>query len=152
MPPSTETRPAAPRVTIVEVGPRDGLQNERRFLPTEAKLALIAGFRDYGLSRIEATAFVSPRWVPQMADHEAVMRGAQRRDGVVLSALVPNEKGARGDRGGRPGARGLHQRVRNLLAAQYQLHDSRRAQTLPTGARGRSRPWAFRARLPFLRR
>lgn len=95
MPPSTETRPAAPRATIVEVGPRDGLQNERRFLPTEAKLALIAGLGDCGLSRIEATAFVSPRWVPQMADHEAVMRGAQRRDGVVLSALVPNEKGAR---------------------------------------------------------
>ena len=81
-------------VTIVEVGPRDGLQNEKTPIATTDKLALIGRLAEAGLSRIEATAFVSPRWVPQMADHEAVMRGAPRRPGVTYSALVPNEKGA----------------------------------------------------------
>ncbi|WP_186420573.1 hydroxymethylglutaryl-CoA lyase [Bosea sp. CS1GBMeth4] len=81
-------------VTIVEVGPRDGLQNEKAEIATQDKLALIGKLADAGLARIEATAFVSPRWVPQMADHAAVMRGAGRRPGVAFSALVPNEKGA----------------------------------------------------------
>lgn len=85
---------AGERVTIVEVGPRDGLQNEKTPVATADKLALIGKLAEAGLSRIEATAFVSPRWVPQMADHEAVMRGITRRPGVVYSALVPNEKGA----------------------------------------------------------
>lgn len=85
---------AADSVTIVEVGPRDGLQNEKAEITTQDKLALIGMLADAGLSRIEATAFVSPRWVPQMTDHEAVMRGAGRRPGVIYSALVPNEKGA----------------------------------------------------------
>jgi hydroxymethylglutaryl-CoA lyase len=84
----------ADRVTIVEVGPRDGLQNEKTQVATADKLALIGQLADAGLSRIEATAFVSPRWVPQMADHEAVMRGAGRKPGVIFSVLVPNEKGA----------------------------------------------------------
>lgn len=84
----------ADSVTIVEVGPRDGLQNERAEIGTADKLALIGKLADVGLSRIEATAFVSPRWVPQMADHEAVMRGVDRRPGMTYSALVPNEKGA----------------------------------------------------------
>lgn len=81
-------------VTIVEVGPRDGLQNEKTQVATADKLALIGRLADAGLSRIEATAFVSPRWVPQMADHDAVMRGVSRRPGVAFSALVPNERGA----------------------------------------------------------
>lgn len=85
---------SADRIVIVEVGPRDGLQNEKAEVATPDKLALIAELADAGLARIEATAFVSPRWVPQMADHEAVMRGVPRRPGVVFSALVPNEKGA----------------------------------------------------------
>lgn len=85
---------AGDSVTIVEVGPRDGLQNEKAGIATVDKLALIGRLADAGLSRIEATAFVSPRWVPEMADHEAVMRGVDRRPGVVFSALVPNEKGA----------------------------------------------------------
>ncbi|CAN7403510.1 hydroxymethylglutaryl-CoA lyase [Bosea sp. LjRoot237] len=84
----------ADHVVIVEVGPRDGLQNEKAEVATQDKLALITELADAGLARIEATAFVSPRWVPQMADHEAVMRGVDRRPGVVFSALVPNEKGA----------------------------------------------------------
>ncbi len=83
------------RVTIVEVGPRDGLQNEKAIISTDDKLGLIALLAEAGLSRIEATAFVSPRWVPQMADHDDVMRRAPRHSGLTLSALVPNEKGAR---------------------------------------------------------
>ncbi|WP_156412092.1 hydroxymethylglutaryl-CoA lyase [Bosea sp. Root483D1] len=85
---------AGDSVIIVEVGPRDGLQNEKVQVATQDKLALIGQLADAGLSHIEATAFVSPRWVPQMADHDAVMRGAGRRPGVTYSALVPNEKGA----------------------------------------------------------
>lgn len=85
---------AGREVVIVEVGPRDGLQNEKTPIATADKLALIGRLAAAGLSRIEATAFVSPRWVPQMADHEAVMRGIIRRPGTVYSALVPNEKGA----------------------------------------------------------
>jgi len=81
-------------VTIVEVGPRDGLQNEKTVIPTQDKLRLIELLADAGFRRIEATAFVSPRWVPQMADHDEVMRRASRRPGLRLSALVPNEKGA----------------------------------------------------------
>jgi hydroxymethylglutaryl-CoA lyase len=86
--------PDARSVAIMEVGPRDGLQNEQRVISTEDKLRLIALLADAGLRRIEATAFVSPKWVPQMADHDVVMRRAFRRHGLVLSALVPNEKGA----------------------------------------------------------
>lgn len=85
---------ATDKVTIVEVGPRDGLQNEKGIIATEDKLRLIALLADAGLSRIEATAFVSPKWVPQMADHDTVMRHAIRRPGLILSALVPNERGA----------------------------------------------------------
>lgn len=82
-------------IRIVEVGPRDGLQNEKTPISTREKIALITALADCGLQAIEATAFVSPRWVPQMADHEAVMRDAPRRKGLVLSALVPNEAGAK---------------------------------------------------------
>ncbi|AZO07871.1 hydroxymethylglutaryl-CoA lyase [Mesorhizobium sp. M3A.F.Ca.ET.080.04.2.1] len=81
-------------VTIVEVGPRDGLQNEKTIIASDRKVALIGLLADAGLTRIEATAFVSPKWVPQLADHNEVMRNAPRRPGLVLSALVPNEEGA----------------------------------------------------------
>jgi hydroxymethylglutaryl-CoA lyase len=78
------------RVRLVEVGPRDGLQNEAAIVATEVKLELIRRLADSGLSHIEATAFVSPRRVPQMADHDAVMRGVPRRAGLTYSALTPN--------------------------------------------------------------
>lgn len=81
------------RVKLVEMGPRDGLQNEPGNVPTEAKLALIARLARAGLRHIEATAFVSPRWVPQMADHAQVMRALPHDDGVTYSALVPNLQG-----------------------------------------------------------
>jgi hydroxymethylglutaryl-CoA lyase len=81
------------RVQIVEVGARDGLQNEPDLVPTEVKLELLRRLADAGLKRIEATAFVSPQRIPQMADHDAVMRGVPRRAGVRFSALVPNLRG-----------------------------------------------------------
>jgi isopropylmalate/homocitrate/citramalate synthase len=81
------------RVSIVEVGPRDGLQNEAEPITTAAKLELIDRLGAAGLKRIEAASFVSPKWVPQMADHREVMTGIRRRPGVIYSALTPNLKG-----------------------------------------------------------
>jgi hydroxymethylglutaryl-CoA lyase len=80
-------------VFIVDVGPRDGLQNEARPVSTEAKIALINGLARAGVRRIEATSFVSARAVPQMADAEAVMAGIERRPGVEYAVLVPNVRG-----------------------------------------------------------
>ncbi|MEE8545301.1 MAG: hydroxymethylglutaryl-CoA lyase, partial [Alphaproteobacteria bacterium] len=81
------------RVKMVEVGPRDGLQNEAAQVPTATKIALIDRLSDCGLPVIEATAFVSPKWVPQMADSAEVMAGIRRRDGVSYPVLTPNLKG-----------------------------------------------------------
>jgi hydroxymethylglutaryl-CoA lyase len=80
-------------VRIVEVGPRDGLQNEPRPVSTEDKLELIERLALAGLTTIEATAFVSPKWVPQMADHAEVLRQVKRHPGVTYPVLVPNMKG-----------------------------------------------------------
>jgi hydroxymethylglutaryl-CoA lyase len=81
------------RITIVEVGPRDGLQNEAALVPAATKIAFIEALADAGLRRIEAGSFVSPNWVPQMADSETVITALRRRPGVVYSALVPNMQG-----------------------------------------------------------
>ena len=81
------------RVRIVEVGPRDGLQNEKQSIATAIKLELIDRLAAAGLRNIEATSFVSPKWVPQMADHAEVMRGLQRRPGVSYPVLTPNLQG-----------------------------------------------------------
>jgi len=81
------------RVTIVEVGPRDGLQNEAAAIDTASKIALVDALADAGHTRIEAGAFVSPKWVPQMADTEAVFAGITKKPGVRYSALVPNLAG-----------------------------------------------------------
>jgi hydroxymethylglutaryl-CoA lyase len=83
----------AERVRIVEVGARDGLQNEPQTVPTAIKLEFIGLLADAGLKTIEATAFVSPKWVPQMADHAELMRGLERREGVSYPVLVPNLRG-----------------------------------------------------------
>jgi len=80
-------------VTLVEVGPRDGLQNEKGMVSTANKVELVHRLQAAGLREIEVTSFVSPRWVPQMADNAEVMRGIQRRPGVRYSVLVPNMKG-----------------------------------------------------------
>ena len=80
-------------VRIVEMGPRDGLQNEPRDVPTEIKLQLIERLADAGLPAVEATAFVSPKWVPQMADHTEVLERIRRKPGVSYPVLTPNLKG-----------------------------------------------------------
>ena len=84
------------QVRIVEVGARDGLQNEPAAVSTETKVQLIGLLADAGLRHIEATAFVSPRSVPQMADHEAVLRALPARAGVTYSVLTPNLRGFEG--------------------------------------------------------
>jgi hydroxymethylglutaryl-CoA lyase len=81
------------RVTIYEVGPRDGLQNESRMVATDDKVALIDALADTGLPAIEITSFVSPKWIPQLADSSEVARRARRRPDVRFSALVPNARG-----------------------------------------------------------
>src|SRR3954447_12430213 len=80
-------------VRMVEVGPRDGLQNEKQVVSTETKIDFIRCLADTGLKTIEATAFVSPKWVPQMADHAEVLRALPHRQGVSYPVLVPNMRG-----------------------------------------------------------
>jgi hydroxymethylglutaryl-CoA lyase len=81
------------KVRIVEVGPRDGLQNEARRVPTEVKIELIHRLAEAGLAVVEAAAFVSPKWVPQMSDGAQVMAGLRRKPGVTYPVLVPNLQG-----------------------------------------------------------
>jgi hydroxymethylglutaryl-CoA lyase len=81
------------RVTLVEVGPRDGLQNEKQAVPAAVKIELVHRLQAAGLREIEVTSFVSPKWVPQMADNAEVMAGLQRQPGVRYSVLTPNLKG-----------------------------------------------------------
>ena len=81
------------RVKIVEVGPRDGLQNEPKFVETRDKITLITKLAEAGCPVIEPTAFVSPKWVPQMADSKEVMHGLSITNGTTLSCLVPNLQG-----------------------------------------------------------
>ena len=82
-----------PRVTVYEVGPRDGLQNEAARVPTEGKLALIRALAEAGLPRVEATSFVSPTWIPQLADAAEVVAGLTDVPGTSYGALVPNARG-----------------------------------------------------------
>ena len=88
---STANLPAA--VKIVEVGPRDGLQNEKQTISAEVKTELVNRLSDAGIPNVEAVSFVSPKWVPQMATSSEVMQGIRRRPGTIYSALVPNMKG-----------------------------------------------------------
>ena len=81
------------KVRIVDVGPRDGLQNERGEVPTAVKLELIERLADAGLQAVEATAFVSPKWIPQMADHTEVLERIRRKPGVSYPVLTPNLRG-----------------------------------------------------------
>jgi hydroxymethylglutaryl-CoA lyase len=84
------------RVRIVDVGPRDGLQNERQTIPVDVKVELVDRLTDAGFGAIEVTSFVSPKWVPQMADGAELMARIKRKLGVVYSVLVPNMKGFEG--------------------------------------------------------
>jgi isopropylmalate/homocitrate/citramalate synthase len=81
------------QVRIVEVGPRDGLQNEMQIVPTATKIEFIRHLAESGLQTIEATAFVSPKWIPQMADHAEVLRALPQHQGVTYPVLVPNLRG-----------------------------------------------------------
>ena len=81
------------RVKLVDVGPRDGLQNEKQPVPASVKIELVHRLQDAGLKEIEVTSFVSPKWVPQMADNTEVMAGIQRKAGVRYSVLTPNLQG-----------------------------------------------------------
>ena len=85
-------------VEIVEMGPRDGLQNEKRIIPTAEKIALVDLLSRAGFRRIEVASFVSPKWVPQMADSAEVLAGIARAPGVRYAALTPNMKGYEGAR------------------------------------------------------
>ncbi|MFB4163715.1 hydroxymethylglutaryl-CoA lyase [Alteribacillus sp. JSM 102045] len=80
-------------VTVKEVGPRDGLQNEKKLIPTTVKTNWIDHLSESGLRHIEITSFVHPKWVPALADAKDVAKSIQRREGIVYSALVPNQKG-----------------------------------------------------------
>ena len=80
-------------VQLIDVGPRDGLQNEKQTIPASVKIELIHRLQAAGLKQIESTSFVSPKWVPQMADNAEVMAGIQRRPDVRYSVLTPNLKG-----------------------------------------------------------
>src|SRR5690606_19250359 len=84
------------RVKIVEVGPRDGLQNEKEFIPTAVKVELVDRLAQAGFANVEATSFVSPKWVPQMADGAQVMQAIARRPGTIYSVLTPNMRGFEG--------------------------------------------------------
>ena len=81
------------RVQLIDVGPRDGLQNEKQPVPAEVKIELVHRLQAAGLTEIEVTSFVSPKWVPQMADNAVVMAGIQRQAGVHYSVLTPNMVG-----------------------------------------------------------
>ena len=81
------------RVQIIDVGPRDGLQNEKQPVPAAVKIELVQRLQDAGLTEIEVTSFVSPKWVPQMGDNTALMAAIARKPGVRYSVLVPNLKG-----------------------------------------------------------
>ena len=81
------------QVKLVDVGPRDGLQNEKETVPAAIKVALVHRLQEAGLKEIEVTSFVSPKWVPQMADNAEVMAGIERKKGVRYSVLTPNLKG-----------------------------------------------------------
>ena len=80
-------------VEIFEMGPRDGLQNEKRQIPTEEKIALVDCLSEAGFKRIEVASFVSPKWVPQMADSAQVLANIKRAAGVSYAALTPNMQG-----------------------------------------------------------
>jgi hydroxymethylglutaryl-CoA lyase len=96
------TRDMPAGVKLVDVGPRDGLQNEKQPVPTAVKIELVHRLQAAGLKNIEVTSFVSPKWVPQMADNAAVMAGVQRRSGVCYSVLTPNLKGLEAALASRP--------------------------------------------------
>ena len=118
-----------PEVKIVEVGPRDGLQNEAARVPAPVKIELIERLAACGLPVVEATSFVSPKWVPQMADADQVLAGLKRRAGTEYPVLVPNVPGpGAGARRGRRYPCRVHRRLRRFQPQEHQLRHRRFAQ------------------------
>ena len=126
-------------IKIVEVGPRDGLQNETVIVPTEIKVAFVNALSLTGVSEVEVSAFVSPRWVPQLGDADDVFRDIIRKEGVVYSALVPNEKGLE---------RAIAARVDKIsvFTAVSETFNQKNINTTRDGALRRFRPLVKRAR------
>jgi hydroxymethylglutaryl-CoA lyase len=135
------------RVRIVEVGPRDGLQNEPAFIPTTDKIAFVNRLSEAGHTMIEVSAFVSPKWVPQMADASEVCAGITRRPGVRYTALVPNLQGLARAREARvdevavfPAAsetfskRNINQTINEALAQAKHVCDEARTMQVPVRA------------------
>src|SRR5919106_4128034 len=143
--PDVHPRPGLPEaVSIYEVGPRDGLQAEPTTVPAAVKLELIDRLADAGLRTIETTSFVSPAWVPQLADAEEVMAGLHPRPGVRYPVLTPNQRGF--ERAGAAGAdevavfvsatatfaaRNLNTTIEGALAMASPVIDQARARGLP---------------------
>ena len=130
-------------VKIVEVGPRDGLQNETATVPTEAKVDFVNALSLTGVGEIEVSAFVSPRWVPQLDDAEDVFRKIIRQKDVVYSALVPNEKGL-----ARAVAAGVEKI--SVFTAASETFNRKNINTTGEGALRRFRPLIDRARVEGL--
>jgi len=130
---------AGPAVVLYEVGPRDGLQNEPETVPTGAKVELVRRLARAGLTRIEVTSFVSPRWIPQLADGDAVAQAVAATPGVRLSALVPNAAGY-----ARLRAAGLP--VAALFVSASETHNRKNVNCSVDEALERFRPVAERAR------
>ena len=143
------------QVRIVEVGPRDGLQNEKEVVTTATKLELIERLAKTGLRDIEAASFVSPKWVPQMADHAEIMAGLPPADSypdVNYPVLTPNMKGFEAAvAAGAKGSGGVRGRFRRVFAKEHQLFDRRIDRALRAGLRGGKAAGHSRARLHFLR-
>ena len=110
--------PAGARITVCEVGTRDGFQIEKTFIPTDRKIAIVNGLLASGLRNIQVTSFVSPRAVPQLADALEVMKGIDRPEGAVFSALVPNARGA-----DRAVEAGVH--IMNVFASASETHNAK---------------------------
>ncbi len=140
------------RVTIYEVSPRDGLQNEARPIPTPRKIALVDLLTACGFSHIEVASFVSPKWVPQMADGAAVLGGIARRDGVTYGALTPNLKGYAAARAAGASEVAIFASASETLQpAQHQLLDRREPGAIRAGGGGGAGGRDAVARLRVLR-
>ena len=120
------------QVEIFEVGPRDGLQNEKRDIPIAEKIALIDLLSRAGFSRIEVASFVSPKWVPQMAGSADVLAGIKRVDGVSYTALTPNMRGGCQSRRDRD----IRISVRGVFQGQYKREHCGISGTVQTGGGG----------------
>jgi hydroxymethylglutaryl-CoA lyase len=119
------------QVKIVEVGPRDGLQNEKESIPADIKIELVNRLTAAGFANIEAASFVSPKWVPQMATSAEVMAGISRKPGVIYSVLTPNMKGFEAALAAGADEVVIFSSASEAFAQKYQLLDRRIDRTFP---------------------